>query len=532
MHINRVIIKNYRALQGVDISFDPIRNIIVGPNEAGKSTLLEAINLALTGQVGGRSLLYDLHPYLFNNDAVAEYVDELRGGARPEPPYFEIELYLEGDDDESAALQGTNNSLREDTPGLMIRAEFDPRYAPEYERFIAHAEQVSTLPVEYYQVIWRTFANKNLSPRTRPLKTSMVDTGDLRYSSGPNRYIVDTLSDFLDPAERAQIALSYRRMRDAFVADDGIKAINAELEKKRGEISEKTLSIALDATSKGSWEAGIVTKLNDIPFALIGNGEQNSIKIQLALDDSSDCQIFLIEEPENHLSFTNLNRLVSKISARVARKQLFITTHSNYVLNKLGIEHVQLFRGIDTLTLNDLSESTRDYFLKLPGHDTLRLILASQKVILVEGPSDELIVQKCYRQLHGRSPLEEGIDVITVNSLAFKRFLEISEKLNIETHVVTDNDGNVAALREKYADYDALEFIHIHYDEDEAYPTLEPQLVRVNELALLNDILGKNFQSKNELSEYMQKNKTESALHIFNDNREIVIPDYIRNVVA
>jgi predicted ATP-dependent endonuclease of OLD family len=32
---------------------------------------------------------------------------------------------------------------------------------------------------------------------------------------------------------------------------------------------------------------------------------------------------------------------------------------------------------------------------KLPGYDTLRLILCN-KAILVEGPSDELIVQKAY----------------------------------------------------------------------------------------------------------------------------------------
>jgi len=51
--------------------------------------------------------------------------------------------------------------------------------------------------------------------------------------------------------------------------------------------------------------------------------------------------------------------------------------------------------------LNDLLDSTKAYFKKLPGHDTLRMILA-KRTILVEGPSDELIVTKAFLQKHGK----------------------------------------------------------------------------------------------------------------------------------
>ena len=43
-----------------------------------------------------------------------------------------------------------------------------------------------------------------------------------------------------------------------------------------------------------------------------------------------------------------------------------------------------------------------NYFKKLPGYDTLRLVLA-KRVILVEGPSDELVVQRAYRDAHDGS---------------------------------------------------------------------------------------------------------------------------------
>jgi predicted ATP-dependent endonuclease of OLD family len=293
------------------------------------------------------------------------------------------------------------------------------------------------------------------------------------------------------------------------------------------------LSVDLDVTSKGSWESGIVCKLDGIPFDFVGKGEQNCIKVQLALDAASNCQVLLIEEPENHLSFTKLNQLITQINERSSSKQLFINTHSNFILNKLDIGNVLLLRNNKSISLDQLSSTTRDYFLKLPGYDTLRLILSNKKTILVEGPSDELVVQKAYKQIHGHLPLEDGIDVITVRGLAFKRFLEISEMLDIETHVITDNDGDFNAVKNKYADFDKNPNIHIHCDSDEKFTTLESQLVHVNELALMNKILEKEYETTEKLLTHMMSPnyKTECALKIFNSNTEFVIPTYIKNAL-
>ena len=71
MSIERVIVKNYRKFDCADITFRPHFNIIVGDNESGKSTLLEAINLALKCQINRRSAAYELHPYLFNANCIA-----------------------------------------------------------------------------------------------------------------------------------------------------------------------------------------------------------------------------------------------------------------------------------------------------------------------------------------------------------------------------------------------------------------------------------------------------------------------------
>ena len=77
----------------------------------------------------------------------------------------------------------------------------------------------------------------------------------------------------------------------------------------------------------------------------------------------------------------------------------------------------------------------------------MRLILC-QKAILVEGDSDELVVQKAYLNKYGKLPIHDGIDIISVGT-SFLRFLEIAVKLNKPTIVVTDNDGNLEALEKK-----------------------------------------------------------------------------------
>jgi putative ATP-dependent endonuclease of the OLD family len=263
---------------------------------------------------------------------------------------------------------------------------------------------------------------------------------------------------------------------------------------------------------------------------LVGKGEQNSVKIKLAMEASAESHLFLIEEIENHLSFSNLNALIGHISDRLNDRQLIMTTHSSFVLNKLGMDSVLMFRGGQAGTLRDLSKETFDYFRKLPGYDTLRLIL-SKRAVLVEGPSDELIVQKAYLMEFGKMPLEMGVDVISVSSLAFKRFLEIAGLLSIEVDVVTDNDGDVASLEKKYESYLVHKTIAIEYDKDESAKTLEPQLLKSNGRELVNSILGKSFETDADLLKYMAKNKTECALRFFETNIPWIVPRYIENAV-
>ena len=54
MFIRKVKIHNFKCYKDFEITLEEGLNIVVGDNEAGKSTILEAINLALTGIISGK----------------------------------------------------------------------------------------------------------------------------------------------------------------------------------------------------------------------------------------------------------------------------------------------------------------------------------------------------------------------------------------------------------------------------------------------------------------------------------------------
>ncbi|MHC2089703.1 ATP-dependent nuclease [Methylobacterium sp. CM6244] len=530
MFIKKVFIENYRCLRHCTTVLNDQLNIVVGNNECGKSTLLEAIHLALSGYINGRPIQTEIHPHLFNLTAVGEFIMKLKGGKPAPPPHALIELYL-AEHPDLVHLKGTNNSAKENCPGIKMLIEFDENYAEEYGAYVADPESIRTLPIEYYAVRWRGFSDKDITARSIPIKPSFIDASTIRNNSAASRYVIDIMKDSLSRKQQVDLALAYRMMKDQFLQEVRVEAINKVLATKKGTISDKLLTVSLDTSSRTSWEAGVMPQLNEVPMTLVGKGEQNSVKIKLALETSSDSHLVLVEEPENHLSHSNLNALTEHISTKRGSRQLIITTHSSFVLNKLGVEGVLLFGRTKSITLKDLTPDTRDYFLKLPGHDTLRLIL-TERAILVEGPSDELIVQRAFVERHGVMPLAKGVDVITVSSLAFKRFLEISQLLGRKVDVVTDNDGNVDAIRHKYKDYIGKPGISINYDTDIFAKTLEPQLLKFNDRPKINAILGKDYESDDELLNYMLANKTEVALAFFNTKEAWTAPDYIEAAIA
>ena len=543
MVIRKVKIHNFKCYKDFEITLEEGLNIIVGDNEAGKSTILEAINLALSGIINGKSIWNEISQYIFNKEIVDAYIESV-DTAPMALPDITIEIFFGGS--ENPLMNGNANSDRDNSAeGFCFRIAFNDKYADEYEALVQRGN-VKSLPIEYYDITWTTFARDTITTRSIPYKSSLIDSSGYRYQSGNDLYLSRIIKGSLEPQDITSIAQAHRKMRDTFVNDPSIQTINKKINQDAS-LTDKKIALSVELVTKNAWENSLVTQLDDIPFNYVGKGEQCVIKTELALAkrNSQNASIILLEEPENHVSHTRLNKLIKCISEQYAEKQILISTHSSFVANKLGLGKVMLLDNLKITKFSDLSEETYNFFKKVAGYDTLRMILC-KKAILCEGDSDELVIQKAYMQLNdGRLPIEDGIEVISVG-VSFLRFLEIADFIQTKIAVVTDNDGDMEAIKKKYKNYmgeNQNDYIKICVDNivdtgtlkigesGYNYNTLEPKLLKVNGMEKLNRILGTDYMEEDDLRKYMKHNKTECGLKIFESSEDIEIPEYILEAI-
>lgn len=530
--IRKIVLKNFRRFRDTTVEFTPGLNILVGDNEAGKSTVLESINLALTSRWQGRFLSSEMAPHFINFDAATEYLNAVHSGAAPEPPELFVELYLTESSD-TVKLKGTNNSLGEDTAGLRLVARFDrENFVEEYQQYVLNKDEVKSIPTEFYRIDWRDFGGRTVNPRAIKVVSSLIDASRIRLQSGADYYLQRIISESLNPKQRAQLSRAFRSMQESFASDASIQAINDALDASQEQITDKKLTMEISASQSNQWDSALEPHLDSLPLHISGSGEQNKLKILLALArKADDAHLILIEEPENHLSFSSLNQLIERIGSKCRERQVVISTHSSYVINKLGLENLMLLSGETVSRTTDLPEDTQDYFKKLSGYDTLRLVLA-KAVILVEGPSDELVVQRAYLDKYSKRPIDDGIDVINVRGLSAKRFLDLAIRLKRRVAVVNDNDGNYAKnITSKYEGYSGHAFISIHASSDNTLKTLEPQIVASAGLDAIKKVFDKSFLTDAEASDYMIAHKTDAALALHDTSESIRWPSYIQGAI-
>lgn len=151
--------------------------------------------------------------------------------------------------------------------------------------------------------------------------------------------------------------------------------------------------------------------------------------------------LFLIEEPENHLHKSLQIALSQILFANGKYSYLFVTTHSPFVLYDMdGVSLIRIFHGP--------SIDSASYFYQVPANfeknrKMLNRYLAeaifANKVLLVEGPSELLLFE---RVLSTINPFYEvdGIYILSVEGVGFSQYCKILNALKIKWIVKTDND--------------------------------------------------------------------------------------------
>ena len=551
--ISRIKIKNFKCFgeEFFELRLKNTLNIIVGNNEEGKSTIIEAIHAGLTTMYHGRSIKQQLSQYLFNKESVEKYIEAVNQGLEIVPPEIVIEIWFENDCN-TVRYEGNDNSERANGhAGVKLEIKPDEELVDDFVKYVQENRPLRELPIEYYSVKWWSFARERLSINSQSVKSIMVDSSNYLLQNGSDLFISHILRETLDADDKIKISQAYRKMQAVFEDEEIILNINQKLIDTPSSISDN-ISIGINKGVSGEWDKSMLMHIDNLPFHNKGRGKQCICKTLLALSKESAkrASVVLLEEPENHLTFSSLGKLIDSISNSCNDKQIIITTHSSYVANKLGLDSLIFLKNGKCSKFDDIKEETSNFFRTIPGYDTLRFILCNA-CILVEGDADELIVQKAYMQEHqGKLPIADGIDVISVGGSA-KRYLEIAERLSQRIAVLIDTDGDIQAVEKRYKDYLGSESIKICYSPyDDKHEckidgkdfndwTLEPELIRANtEKSMANLLSGlfcedryPNLTLSDSLRVYMRNHKTKCALRLFNTKEAIAIPQYIQQAI-
>ena len=533
MYISRIIIKNYKIFRELNLKMNKKINVFVGENDSGKTTILEAIMMAMTGKINGLKIMSKINADWFNTDIRNEY-KQLINISPIEPPKIEIEVYFEDlceDDTTFKHYKGTNNSLLENAYGIKMEILFNKEYSDTYKDLL-RANKIIDIPIELYKIEYKTFSIPDYYLHNTSKRIALIDTTKKDYGSVLSKFISNSISMYLTEEDETNLSLAYRSNRANFIKAEAINKLNNKIREQQ-KFGNMDVSINLREGEVDDWKNEMMLSINDIPFENNGFGTQNIVKAGMVANDHSDVDFLILEEPENNLSFTNMSLLISSL-ANLSEKQLFISTHSSFVANKLSLNNLQLVSNGNVHPFNGLKKDTFEYFVKLPGYNTLRLLLAN-KIILVEGPADELIIQRAYIDCYGKLPIEDGVDVLAVGGIAFARYCELAMLIDKKITVLTDNDRNHDSVISKYIKYENI--LTLCVEENDEFNTLEPSVLNVNikNFEQFKEIIYKGNDkdiNKDTLLDFMINNKCEWAMRVFQSDKRINYPKYILKAIG
>lgn len=516
MRVKSIKLTNFKKFKDDHLEFNDDVNIFVGDNNAGKSTILEALEIVLNYNYRGRPFNSEFTPDIFNKDAVQQFLASDKSAKYL--PSLTLEAFIDG----VPEYRGSNNSLKVDAQGITVQVRFDATLEDVYADYLQTKPNITSIPIEFYKLEWLDFGWNPIKAVAKKFKALYIDPTRIHPTLGKNQYISTILNTALNKEELVKLTLNYRENQQVFNNSGEVKMVNTGLDTDHL-ITDKKLSIAASTLPAGFIQTSLQLEVDDVPFQFIGKGEQSNVQIKLAIQNKSkDIDLVMMEEPENHLSHTNLNKLVHYIERQRGTKQLFLTTHSSYVLNKLSIDKICLIQS-GYKRLHNLDPTVVKTLKRLPGYDTLRVAL-SRKVILVEGPSDELVLKKIYLRKHDRLPEQDGIDIIVVRGVGFDTFISVGMEIGTSINVLRDNDGaydeNVVKARDSYAAYPNIKLISSAKNEEFS---LEPAMIYAN----ASDLKTLNAFAKEVLSKQTYNLYAEVAG--LNKRREFLI-EWFRSV--
>lgn len=519
-HIKKLTMKGFKKFASFQIEFNEHMNIIVGENEAGKTTILEALRVVLNQQYknSDKSVLQDL----FNIDMVRSFQDNPSIKALPEI-LIEVEFELDAEQGDAGYFYGENYGERKKQPeayGIRFECKFDEEIGNGLETSICEGK----IPYEYYTLSWTTFAGRLYKMVKRPIQFISIDTTTGNAALSFNYYNKTLFSSKYDKETRMKARNSFR------------EGLNQAFEKTELENIGDNRRFGIDS-KKVVLESVLSVYEGDISLENHGSGMESLIKTKIALDRKNKLDVILMEEPENHLSFSSLRKMLQEISEQQEKSQIIVATHSNMIASRLNLKNVLWITDAGVKTLQEVQDDTAKFFEKADDNAFLQVLL-SEKAILVEGATEFLLIPYFYQKLTGKTLEEDSISVISCNGIAYKKYLEIAEATGKRIAVITDNDKKEDKIKEAASFNEENESQRVFMDEDIENWTWEVCVYKENKQQLDGLIKvkkgAKYLFHKEDYGQVLGKmlnDKVESAYQMLMSGKDYVVPKYVKEAI-
>jgi putative ATP-dependent endonuclease of OLD family len=330
--IRHIHIRNFRAIKEFEWRPNPGLNCLIGPGDSGKSTILDAIDLALGAR---RSYPFtDADFFELDTDSPIEIFVTL-GALNNQLKNIEAYgMFLRSFDlvsgeitDEPQVGQETVLTLK-----LIVGADLDPDWLLYSER--AQAESVE----------------RRLQWKHRELVTpARLGVSSSQHLAWGNRSVLNKLSeDSIDIT--STLAKLSRSARAAFSEQevDGIDNVLTQVKAVANNLGVPVgdLKALLDVKSVSLTNGAVsLHDNNNTPLRQLGTGSSRLLVSGLQKTASAS-KILIVDEAEYGLEPYRISRLLNELGSKSMEpdQQVFITTHSPFVLRELQATQLHVIR--------------------------------------------------------------------------------------------------------------------------------------------------------------------------------------------
>jgi len=442
MKFESITIKNFRNFENIKIDLSN-KNVFFGMNDVGKTNFLYALRFIFDKNTRKQNLL-DTDFYRKKIETPIEIIvtinindtedsdsqklrAQLKGGLLSSNDKVYIKLLAEYDELESIAI-----------PILFWGGDLENLQEMKNKGFFYEIDQVVNVIyidsyVDLYSLFKKNTKNLILSDNDSEDKTIFENIENNIHDLNSNISSLSGIKNFED-----KISTEYKKFKN-----DNI-----------------TISVKSEISINGIYSNIIpYIKKNEDELLYPTSGEGRKKLLAYSIFDllSKDVEerkinLFLVEEPENHLHRSMQIMLSRILFVDKSYNYLFLTTHSSLVLSEM--DNVNLIRIYNKTKVDSLSVLYRvpDDFKtqRKKLNQGLSEAIFSDKVLLVEGPSEEMLFNKILSTINPFYEAE-GVYILPVNGVGFRKYFQILDKLKIKNIIKTDNDLKKISKKELYS---------------------------------------------------------------------------------